>query len=96
MKTNNKPSYQTPPGTDETLVPLPDDLAAFEGQITAHKYRNGVVLRGNKYSTGILDEISNKLNRNKSVVIAISGPPGVGKTWYGLAFAWGSAYGYYY
>jgi len=82
-----KKSYQTPPGTDETLAPLPPDLAEYEGKISAHKYRNGIVLKGGRYSTGILDEISNKLNRNKSVVIAVSGPPGVGKTWLAIAFA---------
>ena len=72
---------------DESLVPLPPELAHLEGIVTAHKYRNGHVYKGGKYSTGILDEISNKLNRNKSVVINVSGPPGIGKTWFAMAFA---------
>lgn len=75
------------PQPDDTLVDLPERYADYKGIVTAHKYRNGVVLRGGRFTTKILDEIGNKLNRNKSVVINVTGAPGVGKTWYAMAFA---------
>ena len=80
-------SYRTPPGTDETLVPLPPELEQYSDRISAHKYRNAVVLKGGKYTTEILDEIGERLNHNKGVVINITGPPGIGKTYFGMTFA---------
>lgn len=51
------------------------------------KYRNAKVFRGYPYDTQILDDISERLNNNKSIVIVISGPPGSGKTYFGIAFS---------
>jgi len=80
-------TYKTPKGKDESLTKLPPEYEEFEGVLTAHNYLNGVILRGGTYGLGVLDEIASKMSRNKSVVVNITGPPGVGKTWLAIAIA---------
>lgn len=83
----SKTPYRTPKGKDESLMPLPPAYKEFEGILTAHKYLNGVIMRGGNYTLGVLEEITSKMSRNKSVVINITGPPGVGKTWLAIILA---------
>lgn len=80
-------TYRTPKGKDESLVPLSDEYSEYEDRITAHKYLNGVLLRGGNFDEGVLKEITSKMSRNKSVVVNMTGPPGVGKTWLAIALA---------
>lgn len=51
------------------------------------KYRNATVVRGYPYDTEILDDISERIKSNQSVVIVITKPPGTGKTYFGIAFS---------
>ena len=73
--------HRTAKGVDESF------LGRTEDGYTRHKYLNGVVLKGGKYGVKILDEIAERLNNNKSIVINVTGPPGSGKTYFAMAFA---------
>lgn len=81
------PDYKHNPDGDDR-VPLPEDLAHLEAYgITAHRYGNHIFLRGAGHSTKILDEILRKRNNKESIVIAVTGPPGTGKTYFGMMLA---------
>lgn len=49
---------------------------------------NGLVVPvGPGMNTEFLDEVVNRINDSRSVIIAVTGPPGEGKTWFGLRLA---------
>lgn len=51
------------------------------------KYNHTLQLVGPDLTTRVIDEIKSYINSEKSVVIAITGPPGQGKTYAGIRFA---------
>jgi len=51
------------------------------------KYKHTLQLVGPNLTTKIIDEIKENINTQKSVVIAVTGPPGQGKTYAGIRFA---------
>jgi len=51
------------------------------------RYGHALYLIGPGYTTKISDEIRGKINDNKSVVICVTGPPGQGKTYFGMRYA---------
>jgi len=80
--------YRTPKGLDEGLVPMPPRFAELEKQgVKAYKYGHTFWARGGNRSTAIVDEIYRKRNNNESVAITATGPPGKGKTYFGMRFA---------
>ncbi len=86
-KKKKNPNYKHKKGGDN-LVDLPDHLKYLEEHgVQAVKYGNSVFLRGGPYDTRVLDEILRKKNNNESVVIAVTGAPGTGKTYLGMALA---------
>lgn len=81
------PDYEHIKGGDHQ-VPLPEHLAYLEEQgFKALKYGNTIFLIGPGYDTKVIDEILGKIKRQESVVIVITGPPGTGKTYLGIALA---------
>jgi len=81
------PDYQHKEGGDN-LVDLPPELAYLEEyNFKAYRYGNSVFLQGPGYDMKVIDEILSKINNQESVVIAITGPPGTGKTYLGMALA---------
>jgi len=86
-KKKQNPDYKHKEGGDH-LVPLPEDLEYLEEHgFKAYRYGNTVFLHGPGYDTKVIDEILKKINNQESVVIAITGPPGTGKTYLGIALA---------
>lgn len=81
-------SQTTPKGVDPREYPTPsryEGLDPKEGWKTL-KYHHTLHLVGPGIATKITDEIRSKINDNKSVVICITGPPGQGKTYFGMRF----------
>lgn len=73
---------------DEREYPLPQGYAHLEEQgVKAIKYGHTLLLQGPGYTTKISDEIRKKINHNESVVICVTGPPGKGKTYFGIRYA---------
>ena len=67
---------------DDREVPLPlgyEHLADYG--IKAIKYNETVFLEGRDYTPMISNEIREKINKEQSVVIIFTGPPGSGKTY---------------
>ena len=84
-KPRANPDYEHIPGGDH-LVPLPPELKHLEKQgFKAYKYGNTVFLNGPGYNTKVIDELKQKINHQESLVIAVTGPPGTGKTYLGMA-----------
>lgn len=80
--------YRTPKGHDERSQPLPDRFQHLKPSgVKAIKYGHTLNLQGGGYTTKITDEIREKINNNESVVICVTGPPGKGKTYFGIRFA---------
>ena len=81
--------YRTPKGLDEGLVPTPPRFAERDEEENVKTYRYGHTLwaRGGNYGTQIVDEIHRRRNNNESIVITVTGPPGSGKTYFGMRFA---------
>jgi len=80
---------QTQKGVDLREYPMPErysHLRKDRGYKTL-KYGHTLYLTGPGLTTKITDEIRNKINDNKSVVICVTGPPGSGKTYAGERFA---------
>ena len=80
---------QTQKGVDLREYPMPErysHLRKDRGYKTL-KYGHTLYLSGPGLTTKITDEIRNKINDNKSVVICVTGPPGSGKTYAGERFA---------
>ena len=84
-----KKKYRTPKGLDEGLVPTPPRFAERDEEENVKTYRYGHTYwaRGGNYSTMIVDEIHRRRKNNESVVITVTGPPGSGKTYFGIRFA---------
>ena len=81
------PDYEHNPEGDAS-TDLPEDLKYLEDQgIKAVKYGTHVLLRGTGYSTQIIDEFLRKINNKESLVIAVTGGPGTGKTYFGMQLA---------
>jgi hypothetical protein len=81
------PDYEHNPEGDH-VVPLPSELEYLEPQgFRAVKYGNTVFLRGPGYDTKVIDELLSKINNQESLVIAVTGPPGAGKTYLGMGLA---------
>lgn len=81
------PDYEHNPEGDH-VVSLPPELEYLEPQgFKAVKYGNTVFLRGPGYDTKVIDELLSKINNQESLVIAVTGPPGTGKTYLGKALA---------
>ena len=85
----SKKKYRTPKGLDEGLVPTPPRFVGQDEEQGVKTYRYGHTCwaRGGNYSTKIVDEIHRRRNNNESVVITVTGPPGSGKTYFGMRFA---------
>ena len=90
MKKKNKipnPDFDHNPKGDASAE-LPIDLKYLEEQgVKAVRYGNRVLLTGTGYSTQIIDEFLRKMNNKESIVIAITGGPGTGKTYFGIELA---------
>lgn len=73
---------------DYREYPLPEELEHLkkEGYKTI-KYGHTLQLVGPNLTTKIIDEIKGNINSEKSVVIAITGGPGSGKTYAGIRWA---------
>jgi len=68
--------------------PLPEGLEHLADlDIKAVQYGHTLYLEGPGLTTKIINEIREKINKNMSVVICITGPPGTGKTYFGMRFA---------
>jgi hypothetical protein len=81
------PDYIHQKGGDH-LVPLPKELEYLaEHGFKAYRYGNTVFLSGPGYDTNVIDEILEKIHNQESVVIVITGGPGTGKTYLGIALA---------
>jgi len=88
MKRTRRKGYRTPKGVDERAVPLPNRFKKLKGQgVKALRYGHTLNLQGGGFTTKIMDEIREKINKNMSVVICVTGPPGMGKTYFGMRFA---------
>lgn len=74
-------TYEHVVGGDH-LVELPSHLE--EKGYKGYKYGKFVLLRGGRFDTRIFDEILGKINTQQSVVITVTGPPGIGKTYIGI------------
>jgi len=86
-KKKRNPAYEHIDGGDNH-VPLPPDLAYLKDYgFKAYRYGKTVFLRGPGYDTKVIDEILKKINNQESVVIVITGSPGTGKTYLGMALA---------
>lgn len=86
-KKKANPNYKHKEGGDD-LVDLPEDLAFLEVYgITAHKFGEHIFLRGAGFDSKIIDEFLRKRNNKESIVIAVTGPPGTGKTYFGMMLA---------
>ena len=80
--------YQTPKGVEEALMPTPPRFKEQdeEQNVKTLKYGHTCWARGGNYSTAIVDEIYRRRNNNESIVITVTGPPGSGKTYFGVRF----------
>jgi len=79
---------QTVETVDMRERPLPEGLEHLEDRgIKAIKYGHTLYLEGLGLTTRIINEIREKIDKNESVVICITGPPGKGKTYFGIRFA---------
>ena len=85
--TTRKPLYRTPKGKDEREVPIPDRFKYMGKGYKTIKYGHTMNLVGPGFTTKITDEIRAKINKNMSVVICVTGPPGTGKTYMGKRWA---------
>jgi len=73
---------------DNREVPLPEEYQHLKDKgVKALKYGHTLYLSGLGYTTKISDEIRKKINHNESVVICVTGPPGKGKTYFGIRYA---------
>lgn len=73
---------------DTRQRPLPKGLQHLaDMDIKAVQYGHTLYLEGPGLTTKIINEIREKINKNMSVVICITGPPGTGKTYFGMRFA---------
>ena len=79
-------SYRTPGGLDEGEYPsLKMHENRFEGQgVKSYRYGHTLNLRGGNCDTKIMDELYRRRNNNESIVITVTGPPGSGKTYFGI------------
>lgn len=74
--------------SDDREVPLPlgyEHLSDYG--IKAIRYGDIIYLEGSNYSTAISQEIREKINKEMSVVICDTGPPGIGKTYFAIRYA---------
>ena len=86
-KRKPNPDFEHQKGGDH-LVPLPPEFEHLEAHgFKAYRYGHTMFLHGPGYDTKVIDEILKKINNQESVVIVITGPPGTGKTYLGIALA---------
>ncbi len=86
-------SYVTPPGLDERVVSPPTIYT--EEQVEEMKKRgvkfmnwnDYVMMTGPGFTTKFLDDIKARLNKNRSAIIIVVGPPGEGKTYMAMRLA---------
>jgi len=89
-ETEEYTGYTTPPGVDEREVPYPSSYSAE--QVDELKQRgikfinwNGVCMAtGSGMSMLFYDEVASKKRERRSVIVAMVGAPGEGKTWSGI------------
>ena len=68
-------------------IPFPIGYEYLEEyNIKAIRYGHTIYLEGSEYVTSIINEILDKINKEESVVICITGPPGSGKTYFGIRY----------
>jgi len=82
-------AYRTPEGLDEgEHLPL-ERFEEYDNarEIKTFRYGHTLMPRGGNYSTKIWDELYRRRNNNESIVITITGPPGSGKTYFGIRLA---------
>lgn len=73
---------------DDREVPLPPGYEHLSDYgIKAIRYGNTIYLEGGGYSIAISNEIREKINKEMSVVMCFTGPPGSGKTYGGIRYA---------
>ena len=82
-------TYRTPEGLDEGEHPPMKRFEEYDNArgIKTYRYGHTLMPRGGKYSTKIWDELFRRRNNNESIVITITGPPGSGKTYFGIRLA---------
>ena len=82
--------YRTPKGVDEQLVEFPATITEQERaelerrSIAFYNWNNFILPLGPGLTKDFFDEVRQRIRENKSIIIAITGPPGEGKTWCGL------------
>ncbi len=81
-------AYQTPPGVAEQYVPLPPGYEHLAEQgYKAMNWHGHILIVGGDYGPNWLNEIEERKKNNESCIIAIVGPPGKGKSYFGLKLA---------
>lgn len=72
----------------DNRVPLPEEYKYLEEYgFRCYRYGRHVFLVGPGFNMNIIDEFLRKIKNQESLVIAITGPPGSGKTYLGITLA---------
>jgi hypothetical protein len=78
MSPRTPPTYDTPPGQDNSLV------AEIQPGVNIHKHHGHYFVRGAGYNTEMFNDIINLIDSDQLVFISATGPPGKGKSWFVL------------
>ena len=85
--------YRTPPGVDEKVIDYPPRFTEEQVKqlqdlgIYFIDWNGWTLALGTGMTVEIFNDIKSRLRQIRSVVIAITGPPGEGKTWFGMRLA---------